>query len=219
VVVGAGAIGLELGSVWRRLGSQVTFIEILSKVAPFADSQISTLLERSLKAQGMAFKLNTRVKGARVTGDGVTVSVEDQKGAAAEIGCDKILVAVGRKPCTVESGLEEAGVELDEKGRVRVDGSFKTNVPGVYAIGDLIQGPMLAHKASEEGVAAVKSSRASPATSTMAPFRTSSTRGPSSRRWESLKRRRRRRASRTRSESSTSKATAARRAWGRKRVS
>jgi dihydrolipoamide dehydrogenase len=152
VVIGAGAIGLEMGSVWNRLGAKVTVVELLPRVAPFADAQLSTLLERSLKAQGMVFRLGAKVTGAKVEGEAVTLSLQNAKGEEESIACDKVLVAVGRKPCTDTAGLQEAGVTL-EGGRVVVDDHFRTNVPGVYAIGDLIRGPMLAHKAEDEGVA------------------------------------------------------------------
>ncbi len=153
VVVGAGAIGLEMGSVWNRLGAKVTVVELLPRVAPFADGQMSTLLERTLKGQGMVFRLNAKVTAADVLPDGVALTVQNGKGENEAIACDRVLVAVGRKPCTNTAGLEEAGVALDEKGFVKVDDGFRTSVPNVYAIGDLIRGPMLAHKASEEGVA------------------------------------------------------------------
>ena len=152
IVIGAGAIGLELGSVWNRLGAKVTVVELLPRVAPFADVQLSTFLERSLKAQGMIFRLGAKVTAARAEGEAVTLVVQNAKGEEEAITGDKVLVAVGRKPCTDSAGLAEAGVALDG-GRVQVDGRFQTSVPGVYAIGDLIRGPMLAHKAQDEGVA------------------------------------------------------------------
>ena len=153
LVVGAGAIGLEMGSVWNRLGAKVTVVELLPKVAPFADGQMSTLLERYLKAQGMTFKLSSKVTAAKVEGDKAAVTVQNAKGETETLACDKILVSVGRRPCTTTAGLKEAGVALDEAGRVKVDVHFATSLPGVYAIGDLIPGPMLAHKAEDEGVA------------------------------------------------------------------
>ncbi|HEY3358683.1 MAG TPA: dihydrolipoyl dehydrogenase [Polyangia bacterium] len=152
LVIGAGAIGLELGSVWRRLGSEVTVVEMLPRVAPFADGGMSAQLERSLKAQGLVFKLQTQVTGANLEGDVVKVALKDAKGQTETVACDRVLVAVGRKPCTDTAGLTEAGVAL-ERGRVVVDERWQTNLPGVYAIGDLIAGPMLAHKAEDEGVA------------------------------------------------------------------
>ncbi len=152
IVIGAGAIGLELGSVWNRLGAKVTVVELLPRVAPFADVQLSTFLERSLKAQGMIFRLGAKVTGAKAEGEAVTLTVQNARGEEEAITGDKVLVAVGRKPCADSAGLAEAGVALDG-GRVKVDDRFQTSVPGVYAIGDLIRGPMLAHKAQDEGVA------------------------------------------------------------------
>ncbi len=152
-VVGAGAIGLELGSVWSRLGSRVTVFELLPRVAPLSDPEISRALQKSLTAQGLEFHLESKVKGAKVGKKSVTLHFEDAGGEAHQLECDKVLVAVGRRPCTEGAGLEEAGVELAEKGRVHVDEHFRTNLEGVYAIGDLIHGPMLAHKAEEDGVA------------------------------------------------------------------
>lgn len=153
VVVGAGAVGLELGSVWCRLGSRVTVVEMLPRVAPFADGQMSTLLERSLKAQGLVLKTSTTLQTAEVLPDGVALTVENAKGEREILAAEKVLVAVGRKPAVHAAGIKEAGVALDEGGRVAVNTRFETNLPGVYAIGDLIRGPMLAHKASEEGIA------------------------------------------------------------------
>ncbi|MGC8764230.1 MAG: dihydrolipoyl dehydrogenase [Acidobacteriota bacterium] len=152
-VVGAGAVGLELGSVWRRLGAQVTVVEMLPRIAPFADGQMSTLLERSLKAQGLVLKTSTALKAAEVLPDGVALTLENAKGEREILAAEKVLVAVGRRPASFSAGLGEAGVALDDKGRVAVNERFETNLPGVYAIGDLIRGPMLAHKASEEGIA------------------------------------------------------------------
>ena len=152
IVIGAGAIGLEMGSVWNRLGSKVTVVELLPRVAPFADTQLSTFLERSLKAQGMIFRLGAKVTGAKVEGDSVSLTVQNAKGEEEVLTGDKVLVSVGRKPCADTAGLAEAGVALDA-GRVVVDDHFRTNVPGVFAIGDLVRGPMLAHKAEEEGIA------------------------------------------------------------------
>ncbi len=153
VVVGAGAVGLELGSVWCRLGARVTVVEMLPRVAPFADGQMSTLLERSLKAQGLVLKTSTTLKTAEVLPDGVALTLENAKGEREVLPAEKVLVAVGRKPAVHAAGIREAGVALDEAGRVAVNDRFETNLPGVYAIGDLIRGPMLAHKASEEGIA------------------------------------------------------------------
>ncbi len=153
LVVGAGAVGLELGSVWSRLGARVTVVELLPRVVPFADRQASTVLGRSLKAQGMEIRLRTKVSGAEMDDDGVAVTLEADKGGPETLTCDRVLVAVGRRPYTDGLGLDRAGVKTDESGRVEVDEQLRTTAEGVYAIGDLIAGPMLAHKASEEGVA------------------------------------------------------------------
>ncbi|MCP4895468.1 MAG: dihydrolipoyl dehydrogenase, partial [bacterium] len=153
VVIGAGAIGLELGSVWKRLGAEVTVVELLQNVAPFADRQMSKALERALKDQGLAFKLGHKVTGAKVLKSSVKLSVEDPKGETEEISCDRVLVAVGRRPYTEATGIEALGIELEPTRQVKVDESFRTNVSSVYAIGDLIAGPMLAHKAEDEGMA------------------------------------------------------------------
>jgi len=156
VVIGAGAIGLELGSVWNRLGSKVTVVELLPRVAPFADAMMSRFLDKALKAQGMDLRTSIKVAGAKVTGTEVALTTEDAKGQVAELSADRVLVAVGRKPYIEGAGLKQAGVLLDDGGRIKVDERFQTSVPGVYAIGDVIAGPMLAHKASEEGVACVE---------------------------------------------------------------
>jgi dihydrolipoamide dehydrogenase len=153
VVVGAGAIGLEMGSVWARLGSEVTVIELLPRITPFADAKMGKLLQRSLKKQGLQFHLDSKVTGAEVGGDTVKVSFTDAKGNDQQLECDRLLVAVGRRPFTEGCGLEEAGVEIGDGGRVTVDDRWQTSVQSVYAIGDLIHGPMLAHKAEDEGVA------------------------------------------------------------------
>jgi len=155
LVVGAGAIGLELGSVWSRLGSQVTVIEFMDRIVPGMDRQSGKLLERVLVKQGLSFRLGSAVEGAAVEGDHVRVRVREGE-ATREETCDVLLVAVGRRPYTAELGAAEAGVALDAKGRIVVDQQYQTSVPGIFAIGDVIAGPMLAHKASEEGVAAVE---------------------------------------------------------------
>ncbi len=152
LVVGGGYIGLELGSVWRRLGAEVTVAEMLPRLLPFNDAQGAELLQRRLKKSGMNILLETRVAG--LSREGRELKVQLQRGEKQEeLVCDKVLVAVGRRPWTEGLGLEEAGVTLDSKGRVQVDADFQTRLPGVYAIGDLIPGPMLAHKASAEAVA------------------------------------------------------------------
>ncbi len=152
-VIGAGAVGLELGSVWRRLGSEVTVVEMLPTITPFADKQMANALRRALTAQGMVFRLETTLRAGKVLKRNVKLTIENAKGETEEMSCDKVLVAVGRRPNTAGAGLEDIGVALDEQGRVVVDDAFRTNVEGVYAIGDLVRGPMLAHKAEDEGIA------------------------------------------------------------------
>jgi len=154
VVIGGGVIGLELGSVWRRLGATVTVVEFLDRIVPTMDLEIGQQFQKVLTKQGLAFKLSTKVTGVKPNGDALDVTIEAAKGGAAEtMQADVVLVAIGRRPYVSGVGLEMAGVERDEKGRVKTDGHFKTNIPGIYAIGDVISGPMLAHKAEEEGVA------------------------------------------------------------------
>ena len=152
IVIGAGAIGLELGSVWRRLGAEVTVLEYLPRILPTADAEMARLAQRSLKRQGLEFQLGARVLEARVEGDDVEVKVDGLGGLRA----DRVLLSVGRIPHTAGLGLDQLGVEQDARGFIRVDRRFATSVPGVYAIGDVIGGAMLAHKASEEGVACVE---------------------------------------------------------------
>jgi dihydrolipoamide dehydrogenase len=154
VVIGGGYIGLEMGSVWRRLGSEVTVVEFLDRITPGMDAEIARSLQRVLQKQGFAFKLGTKVVGAKVGNKGVALALEPaQGGAREELTADVVLVAVGRRPYTDGLGLAAAGVALDEKKRVKVDGQFRTNVAGIFAIGDVIAGPMLAHKAEDEGSA------------------------------------------------------------------
>jgi len=154
VVIGAGVIGLELGSVWRRLGAEVTVIEFLDRALPPFDAEVSKQMQRILQKQGLAFKLSAKVTKAVAGEAGVTLTVEPAAGGPAEeIAADVVLVAIGRKPYTEGLGLDAVGVALSPKGFVIVDGHFATNVPGVYAIGDVIGGAMLAHKAEEEGIA------------------------------------------------------------------
>lgn len=155
IVVGAGAIGLELGTVWARLGSKVTVVEFLPQITPTYDNDVARLAERALKKQGLAFALDTKVTGVSKKKNKLVVTAE-QKGKAVEFTGDKVLVAVGRVPVTENLGLEAAGVELTERKRIKVDAQFKTTAAGIYAIGDVIDGPMLAHKAEEEGVACVE---------------------------------------------------------------
>jgi dihydrolipoamide dehydrogenase len=154
VVVGAGYIGLELGSVWKRLGSKVTVIEFLPRIVPLADVEVGALLHKSLFKQGLEFHLETRVTGAKVEGDRVTVAAETKEGKSLSFEADRVLVAVGRRAYTEGLGLAEVGITVDPKtGKVPVDAHFRTAVPTISAIGDVIEGPMLAHKAEDEGVA------------------------------------------------------------------
>lgn len=157
VVIGAGIIGLELGSVWRRLGSEVTVVEFLDRIAPGIDDEVTRQFQRSLQKQGLRFKLGSKVTRAESGADGVTLTVEPAKGGAAEtLQADIVLVCIGRRPFVEGLGLDKVGVKLTERGRIAVDGHFQTSVPGIYAIGDVVDGPMLAHKASEDGVACVE---------------------------------------------------------------
>lgn len=154
VVIGGGYIGLEMGSVWRRLGAKVTVVEFLDRIIPGMDGEVAKQFARILKKQGMDIKTGTKVTGTKSTKSGVKVTMEPADGGDEEtLDCDVVLVAVGRKPYTDGLGLEEAGVELDDRGRVKVDGKFKSSADGIYAIGDVIAGPMLAHKAEDEGIA------------------------------------------------------------------
>jgi len=154
VLVGGGVIGLEMGSVWQRLGAKVTVVEFLDRIMPGMDGEVSKQMQRILQKQGMAFELSTKVTAAKVTAKGVTLTVEPAAGGEAKtIDTDIVLVAVGRRPFTDALGLKDAGVAVDEKGRVAIDAHFQTNVPGIYAIGDVVVGPMLAHKAEDEGMA------------------------------------------------------------------
>jgi dihydrolipoamide dehydrogenase len=154
LVIGAGVIGLELGSVWRRLGSQVTVVEFLDRILPGMDGEVARQSQRLFEKQGMTFKLGSKVSAVDASGKKLKVKVEPAKGGDAEtIDADVVLVAIGRVPYSEGLGLAEAGVALDERGRVKTDAHFATNVPGIYAIGDVIVGPMLAHKAEDEGVA------------------------------------------------------------------
>ena len=157
VVVGAGIIGLELGSVWRRLGSEVTVVEFLDRITPGVDDEITKQFQRSLTRQGLKFKLSSKVTKAETTDAGVSLTVEPAKGGAAEtLQADIVLVSIGRRPLVEGLGLDKLGVKLTDHGRIAVDGHFQTSVPGIYAIGDVIDGPMLAHKAMEDGIACVE---------------------------------------------------------------
>jgi dihydrolipoamide dehydrogenase len=155
LVIGAGVIGLELGSVWRRLGSEVIVVEFLDRILPGMDNEVCRQFHRLLEKQGMTFRLSSKVAGVAAAVDGaLQATVAPANGGATQaIGADVVLVAVGRVPYTEGLGLEAAGVNRDNKGRIVVDARFATNVSGIYAIGDVIAGPMLAHKAEEEGVA------------------------------------------------------------------
>ncbi|HMR05070.1 MAG TPA: dihydrolipoyl dehydrogenase [Polyangiaceae bacterium] len=152
IVIGAGVIGLELGSVWRRLGARVTVLEYLDRILPGMDAELAKEAKRCFEKQGITFRLGTRVTGARVDAGKGVVEME----GAEPMLADRVLVAVGRSPNTDGLGLDVIGVTLDERGRVPVDAHFETQSPGVYAIGDVIAGPMLAHKAEEEGIACVE---------------------------------------------------------------
>jgi len=154
VVVGAGVIGLELGSVWRRLGARVTVVEFLDRILPGMDSEVAKKFRVMLGKQGFEFKLGCKVTGAKTSKSGVRVTIEPARGGDTEtLDADIVLVAIGRVPYTDGLGLAEAGVAVDERKRVVVDDHFATNVPGIFAIGDVVRGAMLAHKAEEEGVA------------------------------------------------------------------
>ena len=152
VVVGAGAIGLELGCVWSRLGAQVEIVEFLPEICPQLDPEVAKAARKIFEKQGLTFRLGTKVSSASINKSTATLILEDSKGSH-EISADRVLVAVGRGPNTDNLGLGEVGVEQDERGRVKVDLSFRTNIDGIRAIGDVIHGPMLAHKAEEDGVA------------------------------------------------------------------
>ncbi len=154
VVIGGGVIGLELGSVWRRLGAAVTVVEFLDRLIPGNDGEVAKQFERVLTRQGMKFKLATKVVAATKTETGLSLTLEAVKdGKVSTLDADIVLLAIGRRAFTAGLGLDAAGVALDARGRVQTDGHFATNVPGIYAIGDVIAGPMLAHKAEDEGVA------------------------------------------------------------------
>jgi dihydrolipoamide dehydrogenase len=156
IVIGAGIIGLELGSVWRRLGAKVTVVEFLDRISPGMDAEMAKTFQRSLTKQGMEFKLGAKVTGATATKTSVSLTVEPVAGGAAEtLEADYVLLAIGRRPYTEGLGLETVGVATDKRGFVQTD-HWRTNVPGVWAIGDVTTGPMLAHKAEEEAVAAIE---------------------------------------------------------------
>ncbi|HPR62968.1 MAG TPA: dihydrolipoyl dehydrogenase [Thermoanaerobaculia bacterium] len=152
VVIGAGAVGLELGSVWKRLGADVTVLELLPVITPFADRLASKTLEKALRGQGLDIRLNTKVTSAEIKKRSVTLVYETSDGKAETISADKVLVSVGRKAAIEGTGLAGAGVAMED-GKIKIDENFQTSVEGVYAIGDIVRGPMLAHKASDEGIA------------------------------------------------------------------
>ena len=154
VVIGAGAIGLELGSVWARLGSQVTVVELLDRILPGMDAEIASTTQRLLRRQGLAFQLGTKVLGAETSAQRITLQTEAAAdGTAGALEADVILVAVGRRPFTEGLGLDTVGVTTDRGGLIEIDARFETSIPGIFAIGDCVAGPMLAHKAEEDGVA------------------------------------------------------------------
>jgi dihydrolipoamide dehydrogenase len=154
LVVGAGVIGLELGSVWRRLGSEVTVVEFLDRILPGMDGEVAKQFQRILEKQGFAFRLGAKVTGVDTSGNRLVAKVEPAAGGDAQsIEADVVLVCIGRVPYTEGLGLQEAGIALDNRGRVQIDSHFATSVKGIYAIGDVVAGPMLAHKAEDEGVA------------------------------------------------------------------
>lgn len=154
VVIGGGVIGLELGSVWRRLGAKVTCVEFLDQILPGFDGEVRKEANKIFKKQGIVFKLSTKVTGVAVTGDKATLTVEPAAGGAAEtIEADCVLVSIGRRPNTDGLALDKAGLSVNQRGQVEIDHDFRTAVPGIWAIGDVVPGPMLAHKAEDEGIA------------------------------------------------------------------
>jgi dihydrolipoamide dehydrogenase len=155
IVIGAGAVGLELGSVWNRLGSEVTMLEFLPRIAVGFDLELSNLLQRLLTSQGMTFHLEAKVTAVKVDNGRATVSAT-KDGQELKFDADKVLVSVGRRPFSESVGADKVGLKLDEKKRIKVDKNFRTNVEGIYAIGDVITGPMLAHKAEDEGMATIE---------------------------------------------------------------
>jgi dihydrolipoamide dehydrogenase len=155
LVIGAGAIGLEIGSVWNRLGSRVRVVEFMDRIVPGMDRQMGEQLKKTLEKQGLTFRLQTTARDATVADSGVRVTLESA-GQSSEEVCDVVLVAVGRRPFSDGLGAREIGIDFDDRGRIKVDAHYVTNVPGVYAVGDVLAGPMLAHKAQEEGIAAVE---------------------------------------------------------------
>jgi dihydrolipoamide dehydrogenase len=154
VVIGGGVIGLELGSVWKRLGAKVTVVEFLDQILPGFDGEVRKEANKIMKKQGLEFKLSTKVTGVKVDGDKATLTLEPAAGGAAEtIEADAVLVSIGRRPNTEGLGLDKAGLAVNKRGQVEIDHEFRTSVPGIWAIGDVVPGPMLAHKAEDEGIA------------------------------------------------------------------
>ena len=153
VVVGGGYIGLEMGSVWSRLGTEVHVVEFLENITPGMDREVSMEFMKILKKQGINFHMQTKVEGIKKNTNGAVVSTTDKDGKKIDFDCDVVLISVGRKPNTADLNLETIGVELDEKKRIKTDKKFQTNIKNIYAIGDVIEGPMLAHKAEDEGIA------------------------------------------------------------------
>jgi dihydrolipoamide dehydrogenase len=157
IVDGGVVIVVEMGSVWRRLGTEVTVVEFLDSITPGIDKEVSSNFLKILKKQGMKFMLSTKVTGTDASGEGVKLTVEPSKGGASQtVEADVVLVSTGRRPLTRNIGLEALGIETDKVGRIKVDKHFQTKVPSIFAIGDAIDGPMLAHKAEEEGIACVE---------------------------------------------------------------
>ena len=157
VVVGAGYIGLEMGSVWARLGAKVTVVEFLDRITPGMDGEVAKAFQKILETQGMTFRLGTKVTGAETLKTKVKLTVEAASGGESKtIECDTVLVSIGRRPYTDQLGLEDIGVATDERGFIQIDANFQTNMEGIFAIGDCVPGPMLAHKAEDEGVAAAE---------------------------------------------------------------
>jgi dihydrolipoamide dehydrogenase len=156
IVIGAGVIGVELGSVYSRLGTEVIFVEFLDRICPVLDDSLSKSLQEELTRQGMKFLLTAKVASGKVSKDGVSLNVQMPDKSTAEMSADLVLVSIGRRPYTAGLGLDLLGIKTDQKGFILIDGAFLTSVPSIYAIGDIVNGPMLAHKASEEGVAAVE---------------------------------------------------------------
>jgi dihydrolipoamide dehydrogenase len=153
IVVGGGYIGLEMGSVWSRLGSEVHVVEFLDYITPEMDREVSTEFMKILKKQGINFHMQTKVEGIKKSAKGAIVSTSDKDGKKVNFDCDVVLISVGRKPNTNKLNLDLVGVSLDDKKKIKTDKNFKTNINNIYAIGDVIKGPMLAHKAEEEGIA------------------------------------------------------------------